>query len=208
MEMYRSHVLEIYVPQPLGYLIEKENARFIERHPGMRKAAATSYKVELPAQVLIAEKIPPLPEERRKTLIDLFCHEDLKQEALDNPKNKDCLIRVYLGKEDRREPSPKFLTLRNLCLYRNQFEHLQFHVLFCLDFNQVSRIIFDNTGTEAAADAFLENDPYCPRPPGESGCGGDLGFVCKGVSRHGRKDFGRCGPKGSRVATGLFGRSQ
>lgn len=233
MEKYHADAPSILIPQPLGYLTEDDTTKFIERHPGLKRAAETSYKVKLPAQILIAERIPLLPEEARTALVNVFCHVELRQKVLDTPTNKDCLVRVYLGAENHKALSPLFFTLRNLCLYQNHFEFLQLDVkpmaiamartlaiihwaagcdgrdiefvlgskrgrrrydvdelehleiptsiipdnfgcldhycpshtqLYCLDFNQVSRIKFDKTGAEAAAIAFFENDPYYLRP--------------------------------------------
>lgn len=73
----------------------------------------------LPTAVLISERIAPLPRPIRHALIEEFCPPALKDAVMENPANRDCLVRIYLGR--RRDPSappPPNFSLRNynLCL--------------------------------------------------------------------------------------------
>jgi hypothetical protein len=59
------------------------------------RLAANPFKE--PTSVLIAEKISPLPRPIRESLIRLFCAPSDIEAALSDEKNKDCLLRIYLG---------------------------------------------------------------------------------------------------------------
>ncbi|EHY53714.1 hypothetical protein HRR83_003929 [Exophiala dermatitidis] len=49
--------------------------------------------------LLTAERIPPLPKVLREALIDTYFRECDRAAAKKNPKNRDCLVRVYLGSQ-------------------------------------------------------------------------------------------------------------
>ncbi|KAL2434351.1 hypothetical protein ABEF95_002714 [Exophiala dermatitidis] len=50
--------------------------------------------------LLTAERIPPLPKVVREALIDTYFRECDRAAAKKNPKNRDCLVRVYLGSQE------------------------------------------------------------------------------------------------------------
>ena len=52
--------------------------------------------------------------------------EEIQQEAKDDPDNKDCLVRIYLGeRESIRQQSESYDTLRNFPLRLNMMEDLE-----------------------------------------------------------------------------------
>jgi hypothetical protein len=53
---------------------------------------------ERPTNVLITQRIFPLHRPIRNSLIELYCRENSRDEAKNHEANKDCLVRVYLGK--------------------------------------------------------------------------------------------------------------
>lgn len=59
------------------------------------------------SHVLISERILPVPHTARVALINLYCPPHLRDTAKLQDGNKDCLIRLYLGK--RRDSMPKRL---------------------------------------------------------------------------------------------------
>jgi hypothetical protein len=76
------------------------------------------------SNVICCERILPIPKIIRESLIDEYCPVDLQTKAKSDPSNKDCLIRLYVGK--RREPrSSRFFTLRNFLLHIDQMEDLE-----------------------------------------------------------------------------------
>ena len=54
-----------------------------------------------PTDLIEMERILPLPKIVRESLIDQYCTADQKDSARKDPKNRDCLIRVYLGQRRR-----------------------------------------------------------------------------------------------------------
>ncbi|KAF2137404.1 uncharacterized protein K452DRAFT_329272 [Aplosporella prunicola CBS 121167] len=144
--------------------------------------------VSIPNNVLLMDRINPLPSIIRTRLIELYCPPKLKDEAYSTRGNYDCLIRPYLGR--RQDPPLQFFSLRNYKLFLNQMEDMNIDTmeiartptqqpvtpmsaecfrrravsLWLLDFNQCSEITMDEAGVAAAVDAFVVNDPYYPRP--------------------------------------------
>lgn len=72
--------------------------------------------------VLVSERILPLSSTIRGSLIDLYCPDRIKDSARKSQANKDCLVRVYLGRRDKRPRS--FFTLRNFGLCVDMMEEL------------------------------------------------------------------------------------
>ncbi|KAI9774716.1 MAG: hypothetical protein M1839_001677 [Geoglossum umbratile] len=186
------------------------------------------------------ERILPIPKIIRESLIDEYCPSSFRVNAKADPSNKDCLVRLYLGK--RREPRPsRFFTLRNFLLHIDQMEDLEhdvdelaanmadalavmhWHVridaddvefvlgsaptrstiptlrkplmladicsmpkntstwassfenfkyrtvhMWMIDFDRCKDISMDREGVEQAVTSFFKNDPYYPRPYGQT----------------------------------------
>ncbi|RMZ89719.1 hypothetical protein DV736_g3057, partial [Chaetothyriales sp. CBS 134916] len=70
-----------------------------------------------------AERIFPIPQIIRESLIDLYCLGALKRGAKASKANEDCLIRLYLGKDTEARPS-KVFSPRNFRLHQDQMERL------------------------------------------------------------------------------------
>ncbi|KAI1264188.1 zinc finger protein-domain-containing protein [Xylariaceae sp. FL1019] len=81
-----------------------------------------------PCNMLITERIPPLPASVRRMLIEEYCHPELPPElAYSTDSNKHaCLIRPYLGKRRRWFDNTDFcmFSLRNHPLHLDQLEDL------------------------------------------------------------------------------------
>jgi hypothetical protein len=80
------------------------------------------------AACLRSEQIPPLPEIIRKALINQYFPDDVKDTALTDTTNEDCLVRIYLGKRADYPTQLQRPSLRNLPLHVNQIEDLQIDV--------------------------------------------------------------------------------
>ncbi|KGO77594.1 Protein of unknown function DUF3669, zinc finger protein [Penicillium italicum] len=197
-----------------------------------------------PREVLCMERIFPLPEKIRHALIDAFCNPANASKAKTDPANKDCLVRVLLGRRRFGASRPgggKFFSLRNYKLHVDQVQELDLDAeeyarsmadalailhwhtkidamdiefalgstpldrnavrrvlplkgverlvpgsstyehttnadpnfkrrsvsLWIMDFDACSPITMDNTGVQKAVKAWLETDPFCPRPHSE-----------------------------------------
>ncbi|KAK5029531.1 hypothetical protein LTS07_005993 [Exophiala sideris] len=82
--------------------------------------------------VLCAERIPPLPRDVRNRLIDRYCPSTLNATIKNNDPDRDCLVRLYLGRrkiQNEARPGRNFFSLRNYPLHLNQAESLQLPIL-------------------------------------------------------------------------------
>lgn len=79
------------------------------------------------SNVICAERILPLAKPIRESLVDQYCRQDLRSEIKADPANKDCLVRIYLGKR-RANGLSRFFQLRNFSLHLNQMEELELDV--------------------------------------------------------------------------------
>jgi len=83
----------------------------------------------LQTPVLCLERIFPLPKPIRDELIDLFCPEPGRAGAKKAVGNRDCIIRLYLGRRRRNTSRPvKFFSLRNFSLHLDMAEQIQLDV--------------------------------------------------------------------------------
>lgn len=76
---------------------------------------------------LISERILPLPLPVRTALVDALCSKAIKKQKeafLKQPENKDCLVRLYLGRRVEGSKSDN-VRLRNFPLHVNDMEHLK-----------------------------------------------------------------------------------
>ncbi|KAI0160397.1 zinc finger protein-domain-containing protein [Xylariaceae sp. FL1272] len=76
--------------------------------------------------ILLTERIPPLPAHVRGMLIEKYCPRELAHSISTDPRNHDCLIRPYLGRRRRGFNNTVFsmFSLRNHPLHLDQIEDL------------------------------------------------------------------------------------
>ncbi|RAK96769.1 zinc finger protein [Aspergillus ibericus CBS 121593] len=192
-------------------------------------------------EVMCMERVFPLPQPVRNALIELFCNPINAPAAKNDPLNKDCLIRLFLGRKrvgTSRPGGSMFFSLRNYKLHADQIQELQLDAdeyarnmadalavlhwhtnidtmdlefvlgsspfdqnavrrqmrlpdierlrpgtstfehttnaslnfkkrivsLWLIDFDACAPITMNAAGVQQAAKAFMENDPYYPRP--------------------------------------------
>lgn len=115
MKALRQFNADIEIPNVHLY-INHDNKEWWDKHQDLVTAAKGT--CNLPARVLITERILPLPAPIRQKLIDQFCKETLRASAAADAANKDCLVRIYLGSMKGRTTS--FFSLRNFKLHLNQ----------------------------------------------------------------------------------------
>ncbi|EGD88284.2 hypothetical protein H113_04803 [Trichophyton rubrum MR1459] len=150
-----------------------------------------------PRDVLCMERILPLPEPVRNAMIGAYCLPHNIENAKRDPKNKDCLIMVFLGRNRFGISRPSDVeelcesmadTMAVLYWYVNvDGNDIEFVFgsspedkkairrevklvdvdLWILDFDACKPILMDENGVRLAVKAFLETDPYCPRPSTE-----------------------------------------
>ncbi|KAB8271165.1 hypothetical protein BDV30DRAFT_228370 [Aspergillus minisclerotigenes] len=79
-------------------------------------------------EILCMERIFPLPQAVRHALIELFCNPNNVATAKSDASNKDCLVRLFLGRKRYGASRPggsRVLSLRNYKLHVDQVEELQ-----------------------------------------------------------------------------------
>ncbi|KAI2709065.1 hypothetical protein CBS147332_6124 [Penicillium roqueforti] len=100
-EHYQSTNGGIHVPKPFELISRKENSGFWDKI-----LPKTPEDHRVPGNLVIMERILPLPKVVRKALISQFCASEQHLDSagmealLNHPENKHCLIRIYLGKEN------------------------------------------------------------------------------------------------------------
>lgn len=87
-------------------------------------------RFQVPSHVLCTERILPLPLVIRNGLIDLYCAPAKIPQAKNDAANKDCLVRLYLGKRRASAVPSRFSTLRNMILHLDQMEYLELDVKY------------------------------------------------------------------------------
>ncbi|KAL9104877.1 MAG: hypothetical protein Q9163_000194 [Psora crenata] len=119
--------INVRVPICHGFIGRADSSWWSENHDQFPEDSRS------PGNLLITERILPLPQIVRNALIDAYFPvsrgQPSKQQAKVDRKNKDCLARVYLGKrrDPTRRPSP-FFTLVNFNLHLDQMEELGLEV--------------------------------------------------------------------------------
>ncbi|CAJ2512873.1 Uu.00g009920.m01.CDS01 [Anthostomella pinea] len=79
-----------------------------------------------PCNVLVTERIPPVPEAVRHFLVDRYCPPALRPTIKGDRNDDDCLIRPYIGRRWRGRGSSRLpsFSLRNYPLHIDQMEDL------------------------------------------------------------------------------------
>ena len=84
---------------------------------------------KVPNYGLISERINPLPLPVRAAIVDVLCPKSIRKQKeafLEKPENKDCLIRLYLGRRnDTTNSKSENVRLRNFPLHVNEMEYLK-----------------------------------------------------------------------------------
>jgi hypothetical protein len=123
---------------------------------------------------LVSKRIYPLPGPLREALFRYFAPPQYKLEAsrtaqLAQDKNKDCLVRVYLGRRMNRRPSPNF-KLRNFDLTINEMEDLRLEPEpFATTMAKTLAMLHWGVGVDANDVEFvLGSAPMMKQPPARS----------------------------------------
>lgn len=106
------------------YFVPKDDLLYLDNNPSLAEAAKET--CNLPTSVLVSERIQPLPKPTRTLLIEKYCPPQVKQMALNDVANKDCLVRVYLGSLKGRQG--RFFSLRNFKMHLDQMEELELDI--------------------------------------------------------------------------------
>ncbi|KAI2615390.1 zinc finger protein-domain-containing protein [Hypoxylon sp. NC1633] len=119
-EKMRAYKASVHVPEPY-FFVTQDNEDFFDTHASLVEAAKDT--CNLPTDVLVTERIIPLPRITRALLIKKYCVQHHQQAALTDHANRDCIVRVYLGSL-KGESGRRFFSLRNFKLHLNQLAEL------------------------------------------------------------------------------------
>lgn len=113
---------DIHVPEAKSW-ISPQSADFWKEN-----AALFLVGIKTPNYGLISERIWPFPLPVREAIVDSLCPKaikDTKSDFLMRQENKDCLIRLYLGRRnDSRKMEARNVRLRNFPLHVDEMERL------------------------------------------------------------------------------------
>ncbi|EXJ82165.1 hypothetical protein A1O1_08234 [Capronia coronata CBS 617.96] len=107
--------------------------RFVENNdPWWHSNLAIFPKRYAACNILCSERIPPLSKEVRDILIDRYCPPSSIATIKNNDADRDCLVRLYLGRRKIQNSGRRglnFFSLRNYPLHLNQAEELGLQIL-------------------------------------------------------------------------------
>ncbi|KAL7783587.1 zinc finger domain-containing protein [Trichoderma ceciliae] len=107
------------------FFAPRDEPTYLNQHPKLIEVA--DEVCYLPASALVSERIIPFGTPTRSSLIYKYCDSRLKEMALADDANRDCLVRVYLGSvQDKSDAT--FFSLRNFKMHLNQMAELQLDV--------------------------------------------------------------------------------
>nr|OQO19618.1 hypothetical protein B0A51_14517 [Rachicladosporium sp. CCFEE 5018] len=120
-ELDASTKPEINIPRFVSWIVPKTESFWKAHHKLFPVNTPIGYG-------LLTTRIFPLPEPVREALFDQFAppqyrFEPARTRELARQKNKDCLVRIYLGRRERRTATDAF-KLRNLDLMVNEMENI------------------------------------------------------------------------------------
>ncbi|KAI0880391.1 zinc finger protein-domain-containing protein [Annulohypoxylon maeteangense] len=115
-EEIKRRTVDVMVPR-CYFFVPAEDLTFFDKNPGLVEAARRV--CDIPTDILVSERIPPLDDETRTALINQYCAPRLRLRAVADPKNNDCLVKIYLGSMEGKIGETPF-SLRNFELHLNQ----------------------------------------------------------------------------------------
>ncbi|RMZ86874.1 hypothetical protein DV736_g5901, partial [Chaetothyriales sp. CBS 134916] len=144
--------INVHVPKVTDYITE-DDLEWWEEH--IEKFAEDNKNLPERRDLIKAERIYPVPQIIRESLINVYCPDAVKNAAGASKANKDCLVRLYLGKDTDGRQS-RFFTLRNFRLHKNQMEKLGLNLkLFAEAMGQALAVIHWIAGTDARDVEFV-----------------------------------------------------
>lgn len=109
----------LHVPKSLSFVSTSDG------HNWRKLAANFPEQYRSRSALYFSERILPVPESVRFALIDKYFPEEVRSEGKASEGNKDCLVRIYLGKcRDPDRLKPTRVSLRNYNLHLDQMEEL------------------------------------------------------------------------------------
>ena len=152
--------LLVHVPRCAGYISKGDNRWWAVNERLFPK------EIRYPENLLRSERIPPIHMVARHALINEYCPEGLSVNAMLQDSNKDCLIRLYLGRRRhstiRVKEKVEYFSLRNFKLCLDQMEDLALDSsYYALQMADVLAIMHWEAQIDAADVEFVLGGPPC-----------------------------------------------
>lgn len=120
----KRRYVDVKIPE-CYYFAPKDDQLYFENNLSLVESAKEI--CNMPTSVLVSERIHPLPKPTRTALIEKYCPPQVKQMALNDVANKDCLVRPYLGSLKGRQT--RFFSLRNFKMHLDQMVELHLDIM-------------------------------------------------------------------------------
>ncbi|QDS71886.1 hypothetical protein FKW77_010179 [Venturia effusa] len=116
---------KIRIPEPMYFVKpdDKEGAEWWDKR--LKCFPDTPYPVDR-TEAIVAERIFPMPKQVRNAIIEKWCPEKIKEAAKSQESNRNCLIRVLLGKAQVKSKHPSSMfSLQNYPLWVDKVQELE-----------------------------------------------------------------------------------
>ena len=158
--MYGVRPPAVHVPRCAGYISKGDKIWWAVNERLFPK------ETRYPENLLRSERIPPIHMIARHALICEYCPEGLSVKAMLQDSNKDCLIRLYLGRRRhstiRVKEKVEYFSLRNFKLCLDQMEDLELDSsYYALQMADVLAIMHWEAQIDAADVEFVLGGPPC-----------------------------------------------
>ena len=152
--------LAVHVPRCAGYISKGDNRWWAVNERLFPE------EIRHPENLLRSERIPPIHMVARHALINEYCPEGLGVNAMLQDCNKDCLIRLYLGRRRRStirvKEKVEYFSLRNFKLCLDQMEDLELDCsYYALQMADALAIMHWEAQIDAADVEFVLGGPPC-----------------------------------------------
>ncbi|KAK4947620.1 hypothetical protein LTR10_013566 [Elasticomyces elasticus] len=137
---------------------------------------------------LVSSRIEPVTEGLRRDIVEAFAPSSaIKRTILADPDNRDCLVRLYLGRREKGLDKQAF-RLRNFDLSVNEMEELQLNTSeFAIDMAITLAILHWSARVDANDVEFvLDRNPILDMPASAMDCNNsnkdNAGFLCQDIT--------------------------
>ncbi|KAK1958724.1 hypothetical protein LY78DRAFT_591574 [Colletotrichum sublineola] len=119
-----SKGVQVCIPQPAYFIAPEHVHMWYSRLKSVGELPDDPVLLTKSTALLISERIPALPRRIREALIDTCCPEDQRAVACMSQKNRNCLLRIYLGRRRTNTRVEGEFTLRNFEFTLDKMEML------------------------------------------------------------------------------------
>ncbi|OHE97757.1 hypothetical protein CORC01_06962 [Colletotrichum orchidophilum] len=117
--------VQVCITRPAEFIAPAELGQWYTKHRNSGKLPDDRILVNKNMALLISERIPALPLEIRRALIEVFCPQEQKVAARVIRRNNNCLARLYLGRRRQNTRVEGAFELRNFEMTLDKMEVLQ-----------------------------------------------------------------------------------